>query len=128
MALKSTIFKATLQIADIDRGYYAPIPRVDLERYASQLPAGFPCCAKAPEFVTAAALGSRAGAESGRRNPDFLNPRRFEEEEGRRLAPMASRMSREAARDTLRALVRDRLLAHYGIPNLRLADLLPPHS
>jgi uncharacterized protein YecE (DUF72 family) len=69
-----------LTTVGIDRGYYAPIPRFDLERYAAQLPTGFPCCAKAPESVTAAALGPRAGADSGRRNPDFLNPRRFEDE------------------------------------------------
>ena len=69
-----------LTTVGIDRGYYAPIPRTDLERYARQLPAGFPCCAKAPESVTAAALGPRAGPDSGRRNPDFLNPRRFEDE------------------------------------------------
>jgi uncharacterized protein YecE (DUF72 family) len=69
-----------LTTVGIDRSYYAPIPRADLERYAAQLPAGFPCCAKAPEAVTSAALGPRAGPESGRKNPDFFNPRIFEDE------------------------------------------------
>ena len=69
-----------LTTVGIDRSYYAPIPRSDLERYASQLPPGFPCCAKAPESVTAAALGPRAGPDSGRRNPDFFRPRKFEDE------------------------------------------------
>lgn len=69
-----------LTTVGIDRSYYAPISRADLERYAEQLPAGFPCCAKAPESVTAAALGPRAGAEWGRRNPDFLSPGRFLED------------------------------------------------
>lgn len=57
-----------LTTVGIDRGYYGPIPAKDLDRYASQLPPGFPCCAKAPEAVTAA------------ESPDFLNPRRFVEE------------------------------------------------
>ena len=45
-----------LTTVGIDRGFYAPIPREDLARYAQQLPPGFPCCAKAPESVTGAAL------------------------------------------------------------------------
>ena len=57
-----------LTTVGIDRGYYGPIPVRDLERYASQLPAGFPCCAKAPEAVTSAA------------SPDYLRPERFVDE------------------------------------------------
>src|ERR1700757_1324239 len=44
-----------LTTVGIDRSFYAPIRRVDLERYAGQLPAGFPCCLKAPQAVTSAA-------------------------------------------------------------------------
>jgi len=57
-----------LNTVGIDRGFYAPIPPEDLRLYAGQLPAGFPCCTKAPESVTGAV------------NPGFLDPRRFEEE------------------------------------------------
>nr|MDQ2969927.1 DUF72 domain-containing protein [Acidobacteriota bacterium] len=45
-----------LTTVGIDRGFYAPIPREDLARYAQQLPPGFPCCAKAPESVTGSVL------------------------------------------------------------------------
>jgi uncharacterized protein YecE (DUF72 family) len=57
-----------LTTVGIDRGYYGPIPSADLERYASQLPAGFPCCAKAPEAVTSA------------ESPDYLVAARFVDE------------------------------------------------
>lgn len=63
-----------LRTVGIDRGYYGPIPARDLERYAQQLPPGFPCCAKAPEAITAA-VRSGGGA-----NPDFLRAERFVEE------------------------------------------------
>lgn len=62
-----------LTTVGIDRGFYAPIPERDLARYAAQLPGGFPCCAKAPQAVTAAVL-------NGWSNPDFLSPERFVEE------------------------------------------------
>ena len=68
-----------LRTVGIDRGYYGPIPGADLARYAEQLPPGFPCCAKAPESVMAAARSSKAG-EPVRENPDFLNPQRFADE------------------------------------------------
>ena len=75
-----------LTTVGIDRSYYAPIPREDLARYGAQLPAGFPCCAKAPEVVTSAAQPARSkGAPKGA-NPDFLNPRPFLDE---MLAPFA---------------------------------------
>jgi len=57
-----------LTTVGIDRGYYGPIPKADLERYAAQLPPGFPCCAKAPEAVTDAS------------SPDYLRPQRFVDE------------------------------------------------
>jgi uncharacterized protein YecE (DUF72 family) len=57
-----------LTTVGIDRGYYGRIPVRDLERYAAQLPAGFPCCAKAPEAVTSAA------------SPEYLRPERFVDE------------------------------------------------
>ncbi len=68
-----------LTTVGIDRGYYGPIPGADLARYASQLPPGFPCCAKAPEAVCAAARSPRPG-EAVRENPDFLNAERFVDE------------------------------------------------
>ena len=64
-----------LTTVGIDRGFYAPIPPEDLERYAAQLPGGFPCCAKAPRAVTAAILPGE-----DRRNPDFLSASRFVDE------------------------------------------------
>ncbi len=57
-----------LTTVGIDRGYYAPIPVADLERYAAQLPPAFPCCAKAPEAVTSA------------KSSDYLRPARFLDE------------------------------------------------
>ena len=64
----------------IDRSFYAPIPREDLERYAAQLPAGFPCCAKAPQAVTSPVITGPAGGGARRDNPDYLEPQRFLEE------------------------------------------------
>jgi uncharacterized protein YecE (DUF72 family) len=74
-----------LRTVGIDRGFYAPIPREDLLRYAGQLPPGFPCCTKAPESVTgffrSPSGGSRAaGVGVGVPNPSYLDARVFEEE------------------------------------------------
>ena len=69
-----------LTTAGIDRSFYAPIPREDLERYAGQLPAGFPCCLKAPQAVTSATLDLPGGPAPRRANPDYLEPARFLEE------------------------------------------------
>jgi uncharacterized protein YecE (DUF72 family) len=69
-----------LTTVGIDRSFYAPIPREDLERYAGQLPAGFPCCLKAPQAVTSAALDHQGGPAPRRANPDYLEPARFLEE------------------------------------------------
>jgi hypothetical protein len=49
---------------------------------------------------------------------------RFEAEEERRLSTIAERMSAKVAAETLRDLVRDRLLAHYDLPALVLSDFL----
>lgn len=64
-----------LRTVGIDRGFYGPIPEQDLVRYAEQLPAGFPCCAKAPEAVTSP---QRVGGKQP--NPDFMQARRLEQE------------------------------------------------
>jgi uncharacterized protein YecE (DUF72 family) len=69
-----------LTTVGIDRSFYAPIPREDLERYAAQLPAGFPCCAKAPQAVTSAVMADPRRAGARRKNPDYLEPQRFLEE------------------------------------------------
>jgi uncharacterized protein YecE (DUF72 family) len=66
-----------LRTVGIDRGYYAPIPPQDLERYATQLPPGFPCCTKAPEAITATVHQAHNRAQAGEPNPDFLSPERF---------------------------------------------------
>lgn len=65
----------------IDRSYYAPIPLDDLRAYADHLPAGFPCCLKAPATVTSRvepAFGSTR--RSLRMNPDFLSVDRLEQD------------------------------------------------
>lgn len=70
-----------LRTVGIDRGFYASIPRDDLRRYAGQLPADFPCCAKAPESVTGFVRSGQAGASrGGTANASYLDPRVFEEE------------------------------------------------
>ncbi len=74
-----------LRTVGIDRGFYAPIPREDLLRYADQLPPGFPCCAKAPESVTgfvlsASGSGGGGGARPGAPNPSYLDSNVFEKE------------------------------------------------
>ena len=62
-----------LRTVGVDRSYYAPIPDEDLRRYASQLPAGFLACAKAPALVTSAELPGRDGGA----NPEFMSARRL---------------------------------------------------
>jgi uncharacterized protein YecE (DUF72 family) len=69
-----------LTTVGIDRSYYAPIPPQDLVRYAEQLPPDFPCSPKAPETVTSAVCSARSGGSRGEANPDYLNPRLFEDE------------------------------------------------
>lgn len=72
-----------LRTVGIDRGYYAPISRADLQRYASQLPEGFPCCIKAPERVTTPVHLGHHGTPAGTPNPDFLSVERFMDFMGR---------------------------------------------
>lgn len=71
-----------LRTVGIDRGFYAPIPAEDLDRYASQLPAGYPCCTKAPALVTSPVHYGHGWGEAGTPNPDFLSPGRFMETMG----------------------------------------------
>ena len=67
-----------LTTVGIDRSYYAPIPIDDLRQYASQLPAGFRCCLKAPAAVTSRLAPTFGGARTaGALNPDFLSVERL---------------------------------------------------
>jgi len=59
-----------LRTVGIDRSYYGPVPAEDLQRYAEQLPDGFPCCAKAPSSVTAPTI---QGLGRHTPNPDYLS-------------------------------------------------------
>lgn len=63
-----------LTTVGIDRSYYAPLPIPDLLEYASQLPAGFRCCLKAPAAVTALALGAPGQQVA---NQEFLSVERL---------------------------------------------------
>jgi uncharacterized protein YecE (DUF72 family) len=67
-----------LRTVGIDRSYYAPVPEEDLRRYASQLPDGFVCCAKAPVAVTSFTVPSQG--TSIEPNPDFLSAPHFVKE------------------------------------------------
>jgi uncharacterized protein YecE (DUF72 family) len=70
-----------LRTVGIDRGYYAPIPRDDLARYAEQTPDDFVFCAKAPESVVSPVVSAhRDKHRAGERNEDFLSAPRFAEE------------------------------------------------
>ena len=64
-----------LRTVGIDRTYYAPISVDELRAYASQLPAGFRCCTKAPASITGLAIGPAGTAPST--NPHFLSADRF---------------------------------------------------
>jgi uncharacterized protein YecE (DUF72 family) len=67
-----------LRTVEIDRSFYAPLPEDDLRRYANQLPAGYPCCLKAPASVTSLVL-PHAPLDAGppRPNPDYLSVARL---------------------------------------------------
>jgi uncharacterized protein YecE (DUF72 family) len=73
-----------LTTVGIDRSFYAPIPKADLERYRSQLSAGFLCVAKAPATVVEPTSRLRSGGRE--RNTDFLSASRLIEE---LVAPLA---------------------------------------
>ncbi|MCX6551708.1 MAG: DUF72 domain-containing protein [Acidobacteria bacterium] len=79
-----------LRTVGIDRSYYAAIPDDDLQRYAEQLPDGFPCCAKAPAAVTSPTI---PGLNRHQPNPDFLSVERFVREV---LDPFSRCFSRHA--------------------------------
>lgn len=66
-----------LRTVGIDRSYYAPLGEAQLRKYASQLPEGFPCCAKVPESFTCPVFLGRGRGERGEVNPDFLHAERF---------------------------------------------------
>ncbi|BCS33411.1 hypothetical protein TBR22_A26380 [Luteitalea sp. TBR-22] len=61
----------------IDRSYYAPLTAEDLRRYASQLPPGFPCCAKVPAMYASPVLPGTGHDSAAVLNPDFLSPEGF---------------------------------------------------
>jgi uncharacterized protein YecE (DUF72 family) len=72
--LREYVRHPLLRTVGIDRSYYAPVSVDDLKHYASQLPAGFQACVKAPAAVTSLELGAAGRRE---RNPDFLNSERL---------------------------------------------------
>lgn len=72
--LREYVRHPLLRTVGIDRSYYARIPDDDLRRYADQLPDGFPCCCKAPAWVTSAVVPERGSKEA---NPHFLSPGLF---------------------------------------------------
>lgn len=57
----------------IDRSYYAPLTADELRRYASQLPDGFPCCAKVPAMYASPVLPGSGRDTPAAPNPDFLS-------------------------------------------------------
>ncbi|WP_448992707.1 DUF72 domain-containing protein [Luteitalea sp.] len=61
----------------IDRSYYAPLASEELKRYASQLPSGFPCCAKVPAMYASPVLPGSGRDSAAIPNPDFLSPEGF---------------------------------------------------
>lgn len=75
--LMSYVRHPLLRTVGIDRGYYAPLKPEDLQRYARQLPPGFPCCAKVPSLYTSPVRLERAREHRGSPNPHFLDASRF---------------------------------------------------
>lgn len=61
----------------IDRSYYAPLTPDDLRRYAAQLPAGFPCCAKVPAMFASPVIPGSGRASPSVANRDFLSTEGF---------------------------------------------------
>ena len=70
-----------MRTVGIDRGYYTPVPREDLEVYAGQLPDGFRAAMKVWQRITMPGYPRhpRYGADAGKPNPSFLDPELFEE-------------------------------------------------
>jgi uncharacterized protein YecE (DUF72 family) len=75
----------------IDRSYYAPLTADDLKRYASQLPADFPCCAKVPAMYASPVLPGSGRDTAPIVNPDFLSAEGFTHDV---LEPFALRFAR----------------------------------
>lgn len=61
----------------IDRSYYAPLTPDDLRRYAAQLPAGFPCCAKVPAMFASPVIPGSGRDGAAIVNRDFLSAEGF---------------------------------------------------
>jgi len=78
--LRAYVLHPLLRTVGIDRGYYSPLLPADLQRYAAQLPAGFPCCAKAPSLYTTPVHLGHGAATRGDPNPFFLHAHRFLDE------------------------------------------------
>ncbi len=78
--LRDYVRHPLLRTVGIDRGYYAALQRDDLERYAAQLPAGFPCCSKVPSYYTTPIHLGRGSGPRGAPNPAFLDATRFGDE------------------------------------------------
>jgi uncharacterized protein YecE (DUF72 family) len=60
----------------LDRSYYGPVPRAELDAYARDLPAPFRVLSKVWNEVTTYIFPDHpsAGDRAGKRNPNFLNP------------------------------------------------------
>jgi uncharacterized protein YecE (DUF72 family) len=60
----------------IDRSYYGPVPRAELDAYAEGLPDSFSAVSKIWADVTTYIFPDHpsAGERAGKRNPNFLNP------------------------------------------------------
>lgn len=83
-----------LRTVGIDRGYYGPIPRDDLKRYAEQTPDDFVFCAKAPEVIVSPIISQhRQKGRAGARNEDFLSVQRFADE---MLLPFVDELAHKA--------------------------------
>ena len=61
-----------LRMVGIDRGYYQPVPAVELARYAQQVPNEFRFLVKAPALVTDAVRRAERGMPT-EANPQFLD-------------------------------------------------------
>jgi uncharacterized protein YecE (DUF72 family) len=61
--------------AGIDRTYYKPMSRAELEEYAAQLPSGFRCTEKVWDRLVMPVFPNHAryGIHAGQRNPSFLD-------------------------------------------------------
>ena len=62
--------------AGLDRSYYGPVPRAELDAYARDLPSHFRVLSKVWNEVTTFVFPDHpsAGDRAGKRNPNFLNP------------------------------------------------------